>query len=122
MTKRGKGFKLLCERSNLSPGIFHPDAVAIFNAAVEVDNRHKTAHLEYDEPALLGYALALERLGRRNWTAFPAECPEVVSLRFLLCAWGATKSREVLAKLRADGGSMYPAVDEAQIDRLEVFL
>lgn len=89
---------------------------------MDVDDRHRSAHLEYDDAALLGYALALERLGRRTWSALPAECPEVVSLRFLLCAWGPEKSREVLGQLRADGGRRCQPVDEAQIERLEVFL
>lgn len=66
--------------------------------------------------------LIIERYERRAYRGDKERCPDVVALRFLLAAWGPTKSRELVEQLKKDADPEFNPVDEVQLARLEWLL
>lgn len=119
--KRDGPFHNLCRMSNLGYETFTPSSMAVLKGAVDIPSRHRRAHLEYDPPKLLGLALKMAEIAKRNWKGAMDDCPEVVVLRLLLVAWGPIKARGVLESLRSDTSGLMELVDETQISSLSIY-
>lgn len=93
--------------------------MGIFVGAVDIEGRHITSHPEYEKAALLRDLLELESMAGRMWVGNRAECPEVLALRFFLCALGKEEGGRLVAEIRRDNGRRYERLDEVQMERLE---
>ena len=116
-----KHFQALISSSPLAPTFFTPAAVAVFNSAINPEDRHIQAHLELNQPRLLSDALYLELVERATWVGDKRMSPASVGLRFLLLSWGAAVSRTNRDIIANSPPGTYYSLDADQLERLELF-
>lgn len=115
MKSGADGLANLIGQSPFAGAFFTVPLVEAFLESFTVNNRHLTAHLEYEPVTLLRKLLALELIRRQAWDGLPSECPETIALRLFLSSIGPKRAGYLMSELKTNEGGRYQPLTDAEV-------